>query len=239
MVDSSIGGKVGVNHPKAKNLIGVFHQPRAVVVDTSFLETLPARERQSGAYEVLKCGILGDAGLFAALADAPRRLEGWGRRALELAVASACRIKASVVSRDERDGGPRRVLNLGHTLGHALEAVTSYRRFTHGEAVGWGLIGAARLALGKSLLSRSAFERITAAVDRLGPRPGVSDLDPDEILAAVAKDKKARAGIVPFVLPIAVGRVVIRSDVREAEVRRVLGSLSSHRLAPLRRARAG
>jgi len=148
MVDSSVGGKVGINHPKAKNLIGAFHQPRAVVIDPSLLETLPPRERRSGAYEVLKCGIIADRALFKALARAPIGLAGWERVDVENAIASACRIKAEVVEKDEREGGLRRVLNLGHTLGHALEAVTSYRRFTHGEAVGWGLVGAAWIAGG-------------------------------------------------------------------------------------------
>ena len=162
MVDSSIGGKVGINHPLAKNVIGAFHQPRAVLVDPRFLETLPRRERQSGAYEILKCALLGDRALFRALQDAPRALEGWDSMELERAIAAACRIKAEVVEKDEREGGLRRVLNLGHTLGHALEAVTLYRRFTHGEAVGWGLIGAAWIAVRRDLLPEQTYEAIAS-----------------------------------------------------------------------------
>jgi len=235
MVDSSVGGKVGINHPKAKNLIGAFHQPRAVVADPLLLETLPSRERRSGAYEVLKCGILADRALFAALQKAPPGLEGWERMDLENAIASACRIKADVVERDEREDGLRRVLNLGHTLGHALEAATRYRRFTHGEAVGWGLIGAACIACSREMLSETSFEAIASAVDRLGPRPRLSDLKAEGLLQAVGRDKKARAGRVAFVLPTGIGRVSIRSDVAPAEIRRALRVMASReaRLRPL------
>jgi 3-dehydroquinate synthase len=222
MVDSSVGGKVGINHPKAKNLIGAFHQPRVVVVDPAFLETLPPRERQSGAYEILKCGVLADRALFAALAGAPAALVGWPRPEIENAVASACRIKAEVVEKDEREGGLRRVLNLGHTLGHALETVTAYRRFTHGEAVGWGLTGAAWIAVRKGILPESVFDEIAAAVDRLGHRPRVSDLETPKVQEALGRDKKSRAGRVPFVLPTAIGQVTIRDDVEPVDVRHAL-----------------
>jgi len=222
MVDSSIGGKVGINHPAAKNLVGAFHQPRAVITDPAFLDTLPARELRSGAYEVLKCAVLGDRALFAALRQAPPGLRGWDRVDIENAVATACRIKADVVERDEREGGLRRVLNLGHTLGHALEAVTRYRRFTHGEAVGWGLVGAAWIARHRGLLAESAYDAIASAVDHFGPRPRVSDLPVPKLVEALGRDKKARAGRRVFVLPTAVGRVVVRDDVTTAEVRRAL-----------------
>jgi 3-dehydroquinate synthase len=222
MVDSSIGGKVGINHAQAKNMIGAFHQPRAVVIDPAFLATLPLREFRSGAYEILKCAVLGDDALFASLRRAPAGLAGWRPPELDNAIATACRIKAEVVERDEREGGPRYVLNLGHTIGHALEAVTRYRRFTHGEAVGWGLVGAALLARHRGLLSEPDFEAIASAVDHIGPRPRVSDLEPRRILEAIAHDKKARAGRVPFVLPTAIGRVVVHDDVTGSEIRRAL-----------------
>ena len=148
-------------------MIGAFHQPRAVVIDPSFLATLPVRELRSGAYEVLKCAILGDRALFASLREAPAGLRGWDRVAVENAIATACRIKAEVVEKDEREGGLRRVLNLGHTIGHALEAVTGYRRFTHGEAVGWGLDRRGlRSRAAAGLLPRGELRR-----DRLGRRP--------------------------------------------------------------------
>ena len=222
MVDSSIGGKVGVNHPKAKNLLGAFHQPRAVVVDPAFLSTLPAREVRSGAYEVLKYGVLGDRALFRAFLSAPPDLREWDRALLEGAIATSCRIKAEVVGKDEREKGLRKILNLGHTLGHALETVTRYRRFTHGEAVGWGLLGAATIAQRKGLLKDTTCDAIASAVDRLGPRPPMSDLPTEALLEAVSRDKKAEAGRVPFILPTAIGRVTIRPDVTLADIRHAL-----------------
>jgi len=222
MVDSSIGGKVGINHAKAKNMIGAFHQPRAVVIDPSFLATLPVRQLRSGAYEVLKCAILDDRALFASIREAPAGLRGWDRVAMENAIATACRIKAEVVEKDEREGGLRRVLNLGHTIGHALEAVTGYRRFTHGEAVGWGTIGAAFVARRRGLLPEASFDAIASAVDHVGPRPRVSDLKAAKVLEALGRDKKAKAGRVPFVLPAAIGRVEIHDDVTRDEVVRAL-----------------
>jgi len=235
MVDSSIGGKVGINHPRAKNMIGAFHQPRAVVVDPAFLDTLPARQRQTGAYEVLKCGIIGDRRLFEALRKAPPSLEGWNAEALDEAIAAACRLKADVVSQDEREGGLRRVLNLGHTLGHAFEAVTDYRRFTHGEAVGWGLIAAASLARRRGLLSTVDFGEIAAAVDGLGPRPRLGALEPERVLDAVARDKKARDGRVPFILPTEIGAVTIVPDVTTGEILAVLDELTRRRVPARRR----
>jgi 3-dehydroquinate synthase len=232
MVDSSIGGKVGINHPKAKNLIGAFHQPRAVVIDVSFVETLPHRELRSGAYEILKCGVIGDPELFEALRKAPPELVDWDQASLVKAVAGACRIKADVVRRDEREGGLRRVLNLGHTIGHALESATRYRRFTHGEAVGWGMVGAAWLSQRKDLLRAEAFETIVGAVDRLGPRPRMSDLSVDRILDALRHDKKAKQGRVPFVLPTRIGEVVVRPDVTAPEIRLALKAMATRENRP-------
>jgi 3-dehydroquinate synthase len=227
MIDSSVGGKVGINHPAAKNLIGAFHQPRAVVADPAVLETLPVRELRAGAYEVLKCAVLGDRDLFSALRAAPEGLRGWEAGDVESAIASACVIKADVVERDEREGGLRRVLNLGHTLGHTLESATRYRRFTHGEAVGWGMIGAAAIARGRGLLSARAFEAIAEAVDRVGPRPPVSDLPAPELIDALGRDKKVKAGRIVFVLPTAIGRVAIRDDVTRPEIRRALKTMAA------------
>ena len=236
MVDSSVGGKVGINHPRAKNLVGAFHQPRAVVADPAFLDTLPPRQRQSGAYEVLKCGLIGDRALFDAVRSAPPGLEGWSASSMEDAIAGACRLKADVVARDEREDGLRRVLNLGHTLGHALEAATAYRRFTHGEAVGWGIIGASAIARRRGLLPSEDFEAAAAAVDHLGPRPGLGAVPPERILEAVARDKKAREGRVPFVLPTALGAVAIVPDVTTGEILATLDELRGRRARGSRRA---
>src|SRR5688572_22726348 len=227
MVDSSVGGKVGVNHARAKNLVGAFHQPKAVVSDPTLLETLPLRQLRSGAYEVLKCGVIADRTLFDGLLSAPAGLAGWRGIDVENAVASACRIKAEIVEKDEREDGLRRVLNLGHTLGHALEAATAYRRFTHGEAVGWGMVGAAWLAQRKELLRGETYETIVRTVDRLGPRPKMSDLSVDKILASLRHDKKARQGRVPFVLPTRGGEVVVRPDVDPPEIRLALKAMAA------------
>jgi 3-dehydroquinate synthase len=227
MVDSAIGGKVGVNLREAKNLVGAFHQPRAVVADTALLSTLPRRELRSGAYEVLKCGLLGDRALVEALARAPADLGRWDAADLESAVAAACRIKAEVVGKDEREADLRRVLNLGHTLGHALEAATRYRRFTHGEAVGWGLVGASWIARRRGLLDEASHDAIARAVDGLGPRPRLSDIAHARILHALGRDKKARAGRIVFVLPTGIGRVTVCDDVSRAEVRHALGALAA------------
>ena len=222
MVDSSIGGKVAINHARAKNMIGAFHQPRAVVIDPAFLATLPLREFRSGSYEILKCAVLGDDALFARLLRAPKGLSGWPRPEVDNAIATACRIKAEVVERDERDSSLRYVLNLGHTIGHALETVTGYRRFTHGEAVGWGLIGASSIARQRGLLPESSYAAIASAVDHVGPRPRISDLKPGRMIEAISHDKKAHAGRVPFVLPTAIGRVIVQDDVTRAEITRAL-----------------
>jgi 3-dehydroquinate synthase len=227
MVDSSVGGKVGVNHARAKNLIGAFHQPKAVVSDPALLDTLPLRQLRSGAYEVLKCGVIADRTLFEGLHDAPAGLDGWRGIDVENAVASACRIKAEIVEKDEREDGLRQVLNLGHTVGHALEAATGYRRFTHGEAVGWGMVGAAWIAKERGMLGEADCDRIASAVDHLGARPKVSDLKPARILAAIAQDKKARNGRVAFVLPTSIGQVVVQADIQPAEIRRALKVMAS------------
>jgi 3-dehydroquinate synthase len=227
MVDSAVGGKVGVNHARAKNLIGAFHQPKAVVSDPTVLDTLPLRQLRSGAYEVLKCGVIADRTLFDGMRRAPAGLVGWRGMDVENAVASACRIKAEIVEKDEREDGLRQVLNLGHTLGHALEAATAYRRFTHGEAVGWGLVGAAWIAMERGLIAEPECDGIASAVDHLGARPRVSDLPPARILAALRQDKKARDGKLTFVLPTSIGEVVIQPDVRPAEIRRALKVMAS------------
>ena len=235
MVDSSVGGKVGINHPGGKNLIGAFHQPRAVVIDPALPGDAAAPrdpERRLRDPEVRR-------------ARRPRALQGAGarrRRAWSAGGGSTsrtrsprpCRIKAEVVEKDEREGGLRRVLNLGHTIGHALESVTRYRRFTHGEAVGWGLVGAASIAHRRGLLAGTAFDGLAAAVDRLGPRPRVSDLAAGRVLAAVGSDKKAVAGRAVFVLPTRIGAVTIRADVQAAEIRHALRVMAAPRGAPAR-----
>jgi 3-dehydroquinate synthase len=226
MVDSSVGGKVGINHPLGKNLIGAFHQPRGVIVDPEFLETLPQRQRCSGLFEIIKAGLIADKGLFESIEEAPAGLAGWDAARTEAAIAAAIRVKARIVEKDEREGGLRRVLNLGHTLGHALETVTGYRRFTHGEAVGWGMLGAAWLARQRGMLSSRDASRVTAAIERNGPRPVLSDLDVGELLGALARDKKSVAGQTHFILPKGIGRVVVVGDVTRADARGALRAMT-------------
>lgn len=221
-IDSSVGGKVAVNHPAGKNLIGAFHQPAAVYADPATLATLPARELRAGLYEAIKYGVLGDESLFDWLG---RRLESLlAADASDLArlTERCCRIKARIVEEDERESGVRRFLNLGHTSGHALESVTRYRRFTHGEAVGYGLEVAAELATGTKLLGASEAARIRDLVRRVGRRPRVDDLDANALVDAMRHDKKRAGGNVGFVLPRSVGRVEWVARVDERDVRRAL-----------------
>ncbi|MBX7184988.1 MAG: 3-dehydroquinate synthase [Vicinamibacteria bacterium] len=189
MVDSSVGGKTGVNLPEGKNLVGSFHQPNLVVGDLSFLRTLPERERQSGVYEVLKCGFLRSKSLVS-LVERTRGLRRASDAELEAAIAEAVRIKARIVERDERESGERVLLNLGHTLGHALEAASSYRRFTHGEAVGYGMDFAVDLGEALGVANPLAASRMRAAIRAVGRR---TPLDPSLVATtqqAVLGDKK-------------------------------------------------
>jgi 3-dehydroquinate synthase len=221
-IDSSVGGKTGVNHRLGKNLIGVFHQPSLVVIDPETLRTLPARQMQSGIYEAIKYGVIRDRRLFNRILRVMEQLKSFDSVELTHLIARSCAIKADVVERDEREGGLRKILNFGHTVGHALEAVTGYRRFLHGEAVGHGMRAAGRIAERMQLLSAPARAEIDEAVARAGPLPRANTLALDDIILAMNHDKKAEAGRTAFVLPVEVGRVVIRSDVPPQVVRSAL-----------------
>jgi 3-dehydroquinate synthase len=221
-IDSSVGGKVAVNHPAGKNLIGAFHQPAAVYADPATIATLPARELRAGLYEAIKYGVLGDARLFEWIDRRLERLLAADAGDLARLAERCCRIKARVVEADERESGVRRFLNLGHTAGHALEAATRYRRFSHGEAVGYGLEVAAELAAIMGLCPAAEAARVRALVGRVGPRPRASDLSHDALVAAMRHDKKRAGGRVGFVLPRAVGRVEFVGSIAEPDVRRAL-----------------
>src|SRR5215471_9154183 len=170
-VDSAIGGKVGVNHPQGKNLIGAFYQPDAVIVDPNVLGTLPRREFRAGLYEVIKYGMTSSAALFDRIARERKAIFARTPEALLPVIAESCRIKAEVVSADEREAGPRRILNFGHTAGHAIEAVTKYRRYRHGEAVGYGMLVAAELAAARGALADNHRQALADLVTSLGPLP--------------------------------------------------------------------
>jgi len=217
-VDSAIGGKVGVNHPMGKNLIGAFHQPAAVVIDPVFLGTLPRREFRAGLYEVVKYGMIASRALFERVAANLKPLFARDADVLMTIITDSCRIKAAVVEQDERESGPRRVLNFGHTLGHALEAATKYRRFRHGEAVAYGMLAAAALARAGGALDESEREALFNVIAQMGPLPPVGDLSTAQVLEAVTRDKKVVAGRLHFILPIAVGVVETVTDVSTEEL---------------------
>jgi 3-dehydroquinate synthase len=191
MVDSSVGGKTGINLVEGKNLAGSFHQPSLVLADFAFLATLPVRERQSGVYEILKCGLLADPSLLG-LIEETRGLREAPHTELEHAITSAVRIKARIVARDEREKGERVLLNLGHTFGHALEAATAYRLFTHGEAVGHGLEFAVDLSERLGVATRSRARRMRGAIDAVGRRTPLSASMAPKAQAAALGDKKRR-----------------------------------------------
>ncbi|MFB6285883.1 MAG: 3-dehydroquinate synthase [Candidatus Bipolaricaulia bacterium] len=225
-VDAAIGGKTGINHRLGKNLVGAFHQPRAVVADPELLTTLDERQLANGFAEVVKYGLIADPALFD---DAERIL--WGGRLAEVAVLASLversvAIKSGIVARDEREAnGERALLNFGHTLGHALEAATDYGRFLHGEAVVWGMWGEARIAHERGRLPGEAVERIDQLVDAFAVPAWPDDLDVDEVVTYVRRDKKADAGRVRCVLLDALGDARL-ATVDEAEVRQALESIA-------------
>lgn len=221
-VDSAIGGKTAVNAGGLKNLIGTFYPPRLVVSDPAVLATLEARAFRSGLYEVVKHAILAGERLFAELEANLESMRPSRARALGPLLAHAALVKVEIVSADEREGGLRRVLNLGHTFGHAFEEVTRYRRFLHGEAVGWGMLAATRLAERMEVLGPHDAARIRDLVERVGPLPPLRDLAPERVLALLARDKKAVGGRVHWILPERVGKMLIEPDVPAAEVRAAL-----------------
>jgi 3-dehydroquinate synthase len=188
-----------------------------VLVDPGVLATLPDREFRAGLFEALKCGVIGKPELFRTLEKVELKDLRADPARLEWVIAESVRLKAEVVSSDERENGLRRVLNLGHTIGHALEAETKYRRFLHGEAVAWGMIAAARIAAGVERIDSAAAGRITSAVRRLGPLPTV-EVRSRNLLRRLKSDKKTRNGVVHFVLPTEIGKVEIVNDVPEAVV---------------------
>ncbi len=204
-IDSSIGGKVGVNHERGKNLIGAIHRPMAVWIDPGLLKTLPPRELRGGLFELLKYGFIGAPGLLRQMEEARPTTAG----GLEVAIARAVRQKLAVVREDEHESGLRRILNFGHTVGHGLEAAGDYRLLLHGEAVGWGMIAAARAAKRRGSIGRATCERMEAVVRRVGPLPNLSRLSRRRVMRAVAKDKKMGATGLRFILPVGIGRVEV------------------------------
>ncbi len=237
MVDASIGGKTGVNHPGGKNLIGAFHQPRLVLIDPSVLATLPIQEFRAGMAEVIKYGVIGDSELFAALEAAALKdpsgdgglasREALGEALLQSLLERSAAAKAQVVAADEREGGLRAILNYGHTLGHCVETLSGYGTYLHGEAVGLGMLAAGALSRHLGLWSADDERRQRALIASAGLPLNWPPLDPEAVLACLQGDKKVRQGKVRFVLPVAIGQVVIRDDIDPELIRQVLLELTA------------
>jgi 3-dehydroquinate synthase len=217
-VDAGVGGKTGANLQSGKNLIGAFHQPLAVLIDPDLLSTLPEREYRAGLYEILKCGIIGSAPLFRVMKG--RRDDVLARNAevSELLIAESVKIKCEVVSADEKESGVRRTLNYGHTIGHAIEAETHYSRYLHGEAVALGMVAAAWLATLSGHSTEPIAREIVDTIRAYGPVPAANDLDPQRLLARLAKDKKTLLGSVHFVLARLVGETTVVTGIDDATV---------------------
>ena len=216
-VDSSIGGKTGVNLPAGKNLVGSFHQPLAVLADTDLLSTLPARELRSGLQESIKAGIIRDAGLFRFLERNKGAIHAGETASLLRVIAASINVKREVVEQDERESGLRMILNFGHTLGHAIEAATGYKRLLHGEAVGWGSIAALHVGLRRKSITESQFGRMANLILAYGPLPAFR-VAPGELVRLTASDKKSRSGYRAFVLPKGIGEVEVVYDVTDEEL---------------------
>jgi len=216
-VDSSVGGKVAVNHPRGKNIIGAFYQPLMVLADVSALATLPAREVRSGLAEVIKYGVIWSADFFAWLEKNIEALLNGDTDALVHAVRESCRIKARVVAEDETEQGLRAILNFGHTVGHAVEALTEYKVYTHGEAVGIGIAAAARLAESLGMFEPADRERVINLIRRSGlPVDIPGGVSPKAMIDSFYHDKKVTGGRLTFVLPERIGKVIMKRDIDES-----------------------
>ena len=228
-VDSAIGGKTGVNLPEGKNLVGAFYPAKAVLADPELLQTLPPREFRSGIYEIIKYGVIGDAKLFRFLESKMERLLRRDSAALDYVIERSIAQKAGVVSRDEHETGLREILNFGHTFAHAIESVTRYRKFLHGEAVGWGMIAASKLAVANGMLSPRDAERVVNLTARVGQMPPWPLVPPARLVDAMQADKKTRAGRLRFVLPDRIGSVRCGVEVAPAVLKEVLRDCASTR----------
>ena len=216
-VDSSVGGKTGVNLAEGKNLVGSFNHPLAVFADIGVLATLPDRELRAGLMESVKAGFIRDRTLVRFMEEHADAVLGRDPRALEKVIAASIRMKAGVVNRDERENGLRMILNLGHTVGHALEQATAYKTLLHGEAVAWGMIAALYLGLKRRTITRGQFERLENLVHLYGPLPALK-IQAKKIVAATGADKKNIGGVRRFVLPVGIGDAGVVEDVTPAEL---------------------
>jgi 3-dehydroquinate synthase len=216
-VDSSVGGKTGANLAAGKNLFGAFYHPLGVFADLHTLSTLPPRELRAGLQECVKAGVIRDPALFAIMEDNAEAILSGDIAAIQPVVEASVQMKADVVAADEREGGLRMILNFGHTVGHAIEAATHYKALLHGEAIGWGMIAATRLAQTRSMLDTDTARAITTLVHAYGPLP-YFEATAEQLMALTRNDKKNRSGTLSFILPVAIGKVEIVRDVTEIEL---------------------
>jgi len=231
-VDSSVGGKTGVNLPEGKNLVGSFNHPLAVFADIGVLGTLPDQELRAGLMESVKAGIIRDRALVRFMEEHATEVLGRDPKALERVIAASIRMKAGVVNRDERENGLRMILNLGHTVGHALEQATGYKTLLHGEAVGWGMVAALHLALKRGTISGAQFKRLESLIHRYGPLPPLK-LRAAKVIAATGGDKKNVGGVKRFVLPIGIGDAGVVEDVTPAELEAAVGYMLARAVSVL------
>jgi 3-dehydroquinate synthase len=224
MIDAAIGGKTGVNHPKGKNLIGAFHQPRLVLIDPEVLQTLPPREFRAAMAEVIKYGVIWDAQLFEQLEAAKRldRLSYLRKDLLQEILVRSCQVKAHIVSKDEKEAGLRAILNYGHTIGHAVESLMGYKGVNHGEAVAIGMVAAGHIAVELDFWEHSASDRQFTLIQKSSlPTQIPAGLDIEEMLMALQSDKKVKSGQVRFVLPTQIGAATVTDQVSPDLIRRV------------------
>jgi len=229
MVDASIGGKTGVNHPQGKNLIGAFYQPKLVLIDPSVLKSLPVREFRAGMAEVIKYGVIWDAELFKQLEDSDNlasfsQIDG---QLLQTIITKSCQAKADVVSKDEKEAGLRAILNYGHTIAHGIESLTGYTRINHGEAVAMGMVAAGAIAVKLGMWTEAENQRQTALIAKAGLETQIPPLNPDQMIETLTADKKVKDGKVRFILPTAIGQVTISDRVTPTLVREVLSPTKS------------
>lgn len=223
-VDSSVGGKVGVNHESGKNLIGTFYQPRFVLADTATLESLPENQMRSGLAEIIKCGCIGSTALFQLVETGYRELLNPDKGIVTGAISSSCRIKAEIVNKDERDlTGERALLNFGHTVGHAIESLSGYTGYLHGEAVAIGMIAAGYMGTKMTGFPQEDFERLVTLIKAAGFQTDIGNLSDEEIIDRTYTDKKVTAGKVEYVLPERIGSAVSGREVPDELVRNAIG----------------
>jgi len=226
-VDSSVGGKTAVNHPLGKNMIGAFYQPAGVFVDLNALKTLPKIEFRCGMAEIIKYGIIADEMLFNFLESRVEDIKNLDFNALQYIIEASCKIKASIVSKDEREKGLRSVLNYGHTIGHALESLTGYEKYKHGEAVAIGMIAAAFISHEAELCDKKDVERVKKLIESFNLATQLPNISPEKILSALYYDKKVRNDKIKLVLMKKLGSVVIRDDIPDEIILKSLSALTS------------